>query len=73
MYSSVGLCIVYFKLYDTYHNTHEAIFDMYQQYILSGFRQKHLIYPKKLRTFSNFNDQNILNLRKNVSFEVLCN
>ncbi len=28
------LCIVYFKRY----NNHEAIFDMYQRYILSGFR-----------------------------------
>ncbi len=37
---------------------------MYQQYILSGFK------PKK--TYKNFNDQNILNLSKNVSFEVLC-
>ncbi len=73
MYSSVGLCIVYFKLYDTYHNTHEAIFDMYQQYILSGFRQKHLIYTQISQEFGNYYEQNILNLRKNVSFEVLCN
>ncbi len=36
--SLIGLCIVYLKQYDTYHDTHEAIFDMYQQYILSGFR-----------------------------------
>ncbi len=28
--SDVGLCIVYFKQYDTYYNTHEAIFDMYE-------------------------------------------
>ncbi len=36
VHQSLGLCIVYLKWYDTYHNTHEAIFDMYQQYILSG-------------------------------------
>ncbi len=45
---ALGLCIVYFKRYDTYHNTHEAIFDMYQRYILSGFR------PKKLYISTNF-------------------
>ncbi len=32
----VGLFIIYFKQYNTYHDTHEVIFDMYQQYILSG-------------------------------------
>ncbi len=31
--SFLGLCIIYFKWYDTYHDTHEVIFDMYQQYI----------------------------------------
>ncbi len=46
--SRVGLCIVYFKRYGTYHDTMiHMIFDMYQQYILSGFRQKKpLIYPQ---------------------------
>ncbi len=34
--------------YDTYHDTHEAIFDMYQRYILSGFRQKKLICSQNL-------------------------
>ncbi len=29
-----------FERYDTYLDTHEVIFHMYQQYILSGFRQK---------------------------------
>ncbi len=28
--ASLGFCIVYFKQYHTYHDTHEAIFDMYQ-------------------------------------------
>ncbi len=36
----LGLCIIYFMRCDTYHDIHEAIFDMYQQCILSGFRQK---------------------------------
>ncbi len=36
----LGLCIVYFKRYDTCHDTHEAIFDMYQHYVLSGFMPK---------------------------------
>ncbi len=31
------------------------------------------IYPQISLEFWNFNDQNILNLSKNVSFEVLCN
>ncbi len=44
----IGLCIIYFKRYDTYHNTHEAIFDMYQRYMLSGFR------PKKIDISTNF-------------------
>ncbi len=48
MLRGLGLCIVYFKRYDTYHDTHEAIFDMYQRYILSGFR------PNKLGMFTNF-------------------
>ncbi len=39
---NVRLCIVYFKQYDTYHDTYKAIFNMYQRYILSGFRQKNL-------------------------------
>ncbi len=44
----LGLCIIYFKRYDTYHDTHEVIFDMYQRYILSGFR------PNKLDISTNF-------------------
>ncbi len=44
----VELCIVYFKRYNIYHDTHDAIFNMYQRYILSGFR------PKKLDIFTNF-------------------
>ncbi len=51
----------------------EVIFDMYQWYILNVLDQKYLIYPEILREFWNFNDQNILNLSKNVSFEVVCN
>ncbi len=62
------LCIIYFKRYDTYHDTHEAIFDMYQRYILSGFKLKKLIYPQISWEFGYSNDQNILNLSKNVSF-----
>ncbi len=59
-----GLCIVYFKRYDTYHDTHQVISDMYQRYILSAFRPKNLIYPQISREFGYFNDQNILNLSK---------
>ncbi len=69
----LGLCIVYFKRYDTYHDTHEVIFDMYQRYIWSGFKPNKLIYPQISWEFWYFNDQNILNLSKNVSFEVSCN
>ncbi len=37
----LGLYIVYFKRYNVkYHDTHEPIFDTYQQYILSCFRPK---------------------------------
>ncbi len=32
--------------------------------------QKNLIYPQISWEFGNFNDQNTLNLSKNVSFEV---
>ncbi len=35
--SIIGLYIIYFMRYDTYHDTHEVMFDMYQRYILSGF------------------------------------
>ncbi len=58
------LCIIYFKRYDIYHDIPEVIFDMYQWYILSGFRPK--IYPQISLEFGNFNDKNILNLSKNV-------
>ncbi len=44
----LGLYIVYFKWCDTYHDTHEVTFDMYQQYILSVFR------PAKLDMSTNF-------------------
>ncbi len=27
---AIGLYIIYFKWYDTYHDTHEVMFDMYQ-------------------------------------------
>ncbi len=60
--------------YDTYHDTDETIFDMYQRYTLSDFRPNKLdIYPQISWEFGNFNDQNILHLSKNVSFEVSCN
>ncbi len=45
--SYLGVCIIHYKRYDTYHNKHEV----YQRY-------------------GNFNEQNILNLYKNVLFEV---
>ncbi len=38
--SRLGLYLIYFKWYNTYHDTQEVIFDMYQQYILSVFRPK---------------------------------
>ncbi len=53
----VVLCIVYFKRYDRYHDRHEVIFNMYQQYILSGFIPKNLIYPPISWEFGYFNDQ----------------
>ncbi len=52
---SLGLCIVYFKRYDTYNDTNEAIFDMYERIILSGFRPKNLIYPQISLVFGYFN------------------
>ncbi len=55
--------------YDTYHDTREAIFDMYQWYILSDFRPKKLISQE----FGNFKDLKNINLSKNVSYEVSCN
>ncbi len=61
----LGLCIVYFMQYDTYHDTHEAIFDMYQRYILS----KKLTWPQISCEFGNFNDQNNINLSKMYHFK----
>ncbi len=70
----VRLCIVYLKRYDTYNDTHNVIFDMYQRCILSGFyRPKNMIYPPISLEFGDFNDQNILNLSKIVLFEVSYN
>ncbi len=52
-----GVSSVLFILrYDTYHDIDEAIFDMYQRYILSGFGPKNLIYPQISQEFGNFND-----------------
>ncbi len=41
----VGLFFNDFKQYDKYHDTHEPIFNTYQQYSLSYFRPKNLISP----------------------------
>ncbi len=60
----VGLCIVYFKRYDTYHDTHEAIFNMYQHTFCQVLDPKNLIYPQMSQEIWYFNDQNILNLSK---------
>ncbi len=72
----IGLCIVYFKRYDTYHDTHSYM-KRYSICINDIFclvlDPKKLIYPQISQEFGNFNDQNIQNLSKNVSFEVLCN
>ncbi len=69
-----SVCLsVNFKQYDTYHDTHEVLFDIYQRYILSGFRPNNFIHTQISQEFGNFNDQNTLNLSKYVSFEVLCN
>ncbi len=46
---------------------------MYQRYILFGFKPKNIICPQISWEFGNFNDQNTLNLSKNVSFEVSLN
>ncbi len=42
------LYIVYLKQYDTYYDTHEAIFYMYEQYILFS------LIPKKHDMSTNF-------------------
>ncbi len=70
---ALGLYIVYLKRYYTYHDIHKAIFDMYQRYICFGLRPTNLIYPHILQEFGNFNDQNPINLSRNVLFEVSCN
>ncbi len=62
----LGLYIIYFKWYDTSLDTHEVTFDMFQRYILSGFRQKKLICPNISWEFGNFNDQNTLNLSQSI-------
>ncbi len=49
--------------YDTY-NTHEVIFDMYQQYIFSGFIPKKIICSQISLKFGNVNNQNNMNLSK---------
>ncbi len=49
----LGLCIIHFKRYNTYHDIHEAIFDMYQQYILSGFSPPKIIYLQISKEFGN--------------------
>ncbi len=57
------LYILYFKQYDTYHDTHEAILNRYQQYILSGFRPKKLDMSTNIMKIWNCNDLNTLNLK----------
>ncbi len=69
----LGFYIIYFKRYDTYHDTHEAIFDMYQQYFCLVLDQKNLICPHISWAFGNFDEQNTLNLSENVSYKVLYN
>ncbi len=49
------------------------MFDMYQRYILFGFKPKKLYMSTNFMGNWDFNDQNTLNLSKNVSFEVLFN
>ncbi len=71
--NKLGLYIIYFKRYDKYHETHEPIFNTYQQYILSYFKPNNVISPPISWDFGNFIDQNTLHLRKNVSFEVSLN
>ncbi len=44
----LAINIIHFKQHDIYHDTHEAIFNMYQRYILFGFRLN------KLDMFTNF-------------------
>ncbi len=61
-----GLYINYFKRYDKYYDTHEPIFNTYEQYILSGFRPK--IFLSKI-----FIEQNTLNLSKKLLFEISFN
>ncbi len=50
----LGLCIIYFKRYDTYHDTHEEIINMYQLYILSGFRPNKLYISTNLMEIWEF-------------------
>ncbi len=69
--AAIGLCIIYFS--DTIHIMIHM--KWYPICINDTFGlvldKKYLIYPQKSLEFGYFNDQNILNLSKNVSFEVL--
>ncbi len=69
---ALGLCIVYFKRYDiTIHMQRYSICINDTFYLVLD--QKHIICPQISCEFGNFNDQNTLNLRKNVSYEVSFN
>ncbi len=63
------LYIVYLKQYDTYYDTHEAIFYMYEQYILFSLIPNNVICPQISWEFGKFNGQNTLNLSQNVLFD----
>ncbi len=69
----LGLYIIYFKWCNVYHDTHELIFNTYQQYILFSLRPRNLDMATILWDFEFGNDQNTLNISKNVSFEVSFN
>ncbi len=68
----LGLYIVYFKQCDIMIYMKQYLMCINDTF-LSGFRPKKLDMPQTLWESGNFNDQNTLNLSKNVSFEVLCN
>ncbi len=63
----VGLYIVYFKRYDNIM-IHMKRYSIFNDTFCLVLEQNKLIYPQISLEFGNFNDQNNLNLSKNVSF-----
>ncbi len=62
--SCLGLHIINLKQYDMYYNIHGMIFHTYQQYILSHFISKTLIYMMISWDYSNCNVKNMVKYPK---------